>query len=78
MEETPANSNEDKTTSRVYVILGTSHDIQWRPKDATPSECKLIDGLDSAIRALVSKYKIKLIAEETLGPNSPPTQIRRI
>ena len=73
MVETPANRKEDETIGRVFVILGTSHDIQWRPKDATPSECKLIDGLDSVIRASISKYKIKLIAEETLGPNSPPT-----
>ena len=73
MGKTPANTNEDETTNRIYVILGTCHSIQWRPKDVTPSECELIDGLDSLIHALVSKYRIKLIAEETLGPGSPPT-----
>jgi len=78
MAETPSNSNEDETTNRIYVIVGTCHPIQWRPKDLTPPERELIDGLDSLIRALVSKYKIRLIAEETLGPNSPPTVAHQI
>jgi hypothetical protein len=78
MAESPARSNEDETTNRVYVILGTSHDIQWAGGVPSPSVRKDIDGLKSTIRGLIAKYKIKLIAEETLGPNSPPTVAREI
>jgi len=78
MAEVPANSKEDEKTNRVFVILGTSHDIQWAGGAPSPSVRKDIDGLKSTIRGLIGKYKVKLIAEETLGPNSPPTVARGI
>jgi hypothetical protein len=77
MAEVPAKSNKDEI-NRVYVILGTSHDIQWAGGAPSPSVRKDIDGLKSTIRGLIAKYKVKLIAEETLGPNSPPTVAREI
>jgi len=67
---------EGTTTNRVYVILGTSHAIQWRPKDACPYEVNLIDGLESAIRCLVTKYRVMLIAEE--APHDVLTVAREI
>ncbi len=80
MVETHANSNEDGPTNRIYVILGTCHPIQERPKNASPSESSLIDGLDSTIRRLVRKYGIKLIAEEAPyhDPNYIPTLAHQI
>lgn len=78
MTEALANCNGDETTNRVCVILGTCHDIQWAGGAPSPSVRKDIDGLKSTIRGLIAKYKVKLIAEETLGPNSPPTVAREI
>lgn len=50
-----------------FVILGTSHSIQWKPKDASPGELQLMNGLESAIRELVAARGIALIAEEGPG-----------
>jgi hypothetical protein len=77
MAEVPVKSNKDEI-NRVYVILGTSHDIQWTGGAPSPSVRKVIDGLKSTIRGLIVKYEVKLIAEETLGPNCPPTVAREI
>jgi len=72
MAEVPVKSNKDEI-NRVYVILGTSHDIQWTGGAPSPSVRKVIDGLKSTIRGLIVKYEVKLIAEETLGPNAKST-----
>jgi hypothetical protein len=50
----------------MFVILGTSHRIQYRRKDASGREVELMDGLESTIRQLVRKHEVKLLAEEGL------------
>lgn len=64
VSELVGNDNKDGTSNRVYVILGTSHQIQCRWGNASPRECQLIDELESAIRRSVGTYKVTLIAEE--------------
>lgn len=58
------DNNNDAPTSRVYVVLGTSDRIQYRSKAASPDECRLSDGLQSRIHAIVDQYDSTLIAEE--------------
>jgi hypothetical protein len=73
-----AGRREDEAVYPIYVILGTSHQIQWRPRYETP-ESKLIDGLESAIRGLIAKHNIRLVAEEGLPgfPLTLPCQIAK-
>jgi hypothetical protein len=47
-----------------YLILGTSHDIQWEGGAPGDPIRGLIDGLRNVIRHLVSKHRVALIAEE--------------
>jgi len=58
-------------------ILGTCHNIQYKPKDATAREIELMDGLESIIRQLVRGQKVKLLAEEGLE-GFPLTTARRV
>jgi hypothetical protein len=64
-------------TGHSYVILGTSHRIQYKPKDATTFEIELMDGLESIIRQLVRKHGVKLLAEEGLD-GFPLTTAERV
>jgi hypothetical protein len=68
---------EPRSACRTFVILGTSHSIQYKPKDATARERALMDGLESEIRKLVGSHRIRLIAEEGLD-GFPLTTARQV
>jgi hypothetical protein len=76
MPEVLGCDNKDETTHRVYVILGTSHQIQCRWRDASPNEAKLSEELQTIVRELLGRYSITLIAEE--APHDVPTMVRLV
>src|SRR4029077_21200129 len=68
--------HKNATTRRVYVVLGTSHQIQCRWGNPSPNEAKLIEGLGGIISEMLRRYSITLIAEE--APHDIPTLARLI